>query len=352
MKTSLREQHILYALVTAQKPQQSSEVHVVLNKHGDDVALVTIKRALSELVTRGFVATVGAGPTTAYVCTTLGRLFVSVDAREYTSIEPDKRPGQTGYNFNLFTEMPHKVLTSDERTKLEEATRLYQERARTLTTVLEQKELERFVIELSWKSSRIEGNTYTLLDTEKLIRENKEAVGHDHAEAVMILNHKNALESVRTNADTYRELTRANLDTLHALLVKDLHVATGLRTGMVGVTGSLYRPLDNVHQLGEQLDALIDAVERMETPYEKALVALLGVSYLQPFEDGNKRTSRMIANALLLAYDCAPLSYRSVDENEYREAMLVFYELNSIMSFKDLFTQQYLFAAEHYALSL
>ena len=88
---------------------------------------------------------------------------------------------------------------------------------------------------------------------------------------------------------------------------------------------------------------------RQITPYAKALVALLGLSYLQPFEDGNKRTSRIMANALLLAHGCAPLSYRSVEEREYREAMLVFYEINSLMAFKKIFIDQYEFAARNYA---
>ncbi len=86
----------------------------------------------------------------------------------------------------------------------------------------------------------------------------------------------------------------------------------------------------------------------MKSPYAKALLTLLGISYIQPFEDGNKRTARLMANAILLAHSCAPLSYRSVDENDYREAMLVFYELNSIMPFKKIFIDQYMFAAENY----
>jgi Fic family protein len=350
MKLAAREEKILYALATTQEPLQSSAVHEMLQSKGEEVSLVTVKRALSELVARGLVETVGAGPATAYTCAVFGRLFVPVDAHAYTSVEPDKRPGRTGYNFDLFAQIPSALLSHDERTKLGEATQAFVEHARTLTPVLEKKELERLVIELSWKSSRIEGNTYTLLDAEKLIRENKEAVGHDHAEAVMILNHKDAFEYVRGNTSGFLTLTRTNLDTLHAILVKDLHVQTGVRQGLVGVTGSLYRPLDNVHQLCEALDLLVDTVARMETPYEKALVALLGVSYLQPFEDGNKRTARMMANAILLANGCAPLSYRSVEEHEYREAMLVFYELNSIVPFKRIFTEQYLFAAQNYAL--
>ena len=87
----------------------------------------------------------------------------------------------------------------------------------------------------------------------------------------------------------------------------------------------------------------------MQTPYAKALIALIGISYIQPFEDGNKRTARLMANAVLLAHKLAPLSYRSVEENEFREAMLVFYEINSIIPMKRIFIEQYNFAARNYA---
>ena len=113
--------------------------------------------------------------------------------------------------------------------------------------------------------------------------------------------------------------------------------------------GSKYKPLDNIHQITDAVEELSRAVRRIKSPYAKALLALLGVSYVQPFEDGNKRTSRLMANALLMAHACAPLSYRSVDEAEYREAMLVFYELNSIGAFKKIFIGQYDFAARNYA---
>ncbi|MEN9524156.1 MAG: hypothetical protein RL536_225 [Candidatus Parcubacteria bacterium] len=122
----------------------------------------------------------------------------------------------------------------------------------------------------------------------------------------------------------------------------------GLREKAVGVTGSIYRPLDNIHQISEALQKLTEAVNRASSPYTKALIALLGLSYIQPFEDGNKRTSRLLCNAILLAHECSPLSYRSVDENSYRGSILVFYELNSIVPFKKIFLEQYVFSAKNY----
>ena len=109
-------------------------------------------------------------------------------------------------------------------------------------------------------------------------------------------------------------------------------------------------PLDNIYQIREAIEGLSDAISKLSNPYAKALLSLLGISYIQPFEDGNKRTSRMMANAMLLAHGLVPLSYRSVDEKSYKSATLVFYELNSIDPFKEIFIEQYKFAAENYTI--
>jgi Fic family protein len=279
----------------------------------------------------------------------LGRIFADIDVHAYCAIEPDQRFGMKRYNFELFSGFPKELFSLVERQTLEQATEEYIRRTTDLPPTIAKKELERLIIELSWKSSRIEGNTYTLLDTEKLILEDREAPGHDRKESRMILNHKDAFTFVRENAVQFRMPTLAAIERLHAILTYDLSVGTGLRSKPVGITGSLYQPLDNVHQISEGMEALLTLMTRVETPYAKALIALSGISYLQPFEDGNKRTARLLGNAILLAYGCAPLSYRSVEENEYREAMLVFYELNSLMPFKKIFIEQYDFAARNYA---
>lgn len=327
----------------------SSQVHEELTKLGEETALITVKRELSQMVADGLLVAEGAGRSRGYRIGISGRIFANVNGHEYCTIEPDKRYGLEKFNFELLPGLPADIFSEKEMKTLTDATNEYQHRTKDASAVIQKKELERLIIELSWKSSKIEGNTYTLLDTEKLILENKEAVGHDKIESVMILNHKDAFNFVLENSNDFRILTRANLEKLHSILIKDMSVGTGLRKNPVGVTGSKYRPLDNIYQIQEAVDALSSAVSRMETPYAKALIAQLGISYIQPFEDGNKRTARLMTNALLLAYGCAPLSYRSVDENDYREGMLVFYELNSIVPFKSIFISQYEFAAKNYA---
>ena len=327
----------------------SSDIYAELKKLGINSSLVTVKRSLSELVKKKSLQTSGAGRSIKYSASPIGRLFANIEAEKYCAREPDTRYGLKNYNFELFDKLPTELFGAEEKKILAAATSEYRARTSDLSKTTQEKELERFVIELSWKSSKIEGNTYTLLDTEKLIRGGSRAIGHDTREAEMILNHKGAFKFIRENHAIFKNLTRLGMEEVHKILVKNLNVNHGFRKKLVGVTGSVYRPLDNSHQITEGSEALCAAVSRMTDAYNKALATLIGISYTQPFEDGNKRTARLMANAVLLAHGLAPLSYRSVDENSYREATLVFYELNSLVPFKKIFIEQYDFAARNYA---
>lgn len=329
----------------------SSEFHQEASRRDLGISLVTVKRELAALARAGLLTASGAGRSRVYRLSAWGRVMTEVDAKKYTAIEPDKRYGLRSYNFDLFAAVRPGIFTDAELADLKAATDEYRRRARNLPPEIEKKELERLVIELSWKSSRIEGNTYTLLDTEQLILKNKAAAGHSREEARMIINHKEAFNYILKNAQQFKTLTRRNLEELHSILVKDLGVGRGLRTRPVGITGSLYRPLDNAAQIAEAVQSLSDATSRLKEPYAQALLALAGIKYIQPFSDGNKRTARLMANAILLANSLAPLSYRSVNEEDYREATLVFYELNSLLPLKRIFLEQYKFAARNYSVS-
>ncbi len=219
-----------------------------------------------------------------------------------------------------------------------------------LGSVPNKRELERFLIELAWKSSRIEGNTYTLLETEILIKSRQEAAGHSKFEATMILNHKFAFEQILGSLPEFKKLQFSDILQLHNALVTGLEVETGIRKIKVGISGSVYIPLDNEWQLRENLEKIIDFVNKTEFILEKALIITAMVAYLQPFADGNKRTSRMLANAVLMAYGWYPLSYRSVDEGEYKKAMIIFYETNNLLPLKQIVVDQYRFALNTYFL--
>jgi Fic family protein len=328
----------------------SSEIHAFLSPEGAELSLVTTKRLLTSMAKEGVLVVSGKGPATKYKLSIKGTLFAPIDAKAYCAEEPDTRIGRARYNHELFSAITEDLFTQKELELLEAATKKYSNKIPQISETAHQKELERFVIELSWKSSKIEGNTYTLLDTERLIKNGIEAVGHAKDEATMILNHKEAFSYINENKKQFLELSRKNIEEVHSLLVKDLPIARNFRTGLVGVVGSKYRPLDTFYQIIEAIEDLVASVGSMPNGYAKSLMTLLGLSYVQPFEDGNKRTARLMGNAVLLAYGLSPLSYRSVNEEEYREATLVFYELNSLESFKKLFIEQYIFAAETYAL--
>src|SRR3989338_7822060 len=164
----------------------------------------------------------------------------------------------------------------------------------------------------------------------------------------MILNHKKAFQFILSIKEKWRKPSVHLIEDVHKLLVEGLNVSFGLRSKSVGVTGSKYVPLSVPTQIHEALTDLCVAIDKLKNPYEKALVALVGISYIQPFEDGNKRTARLFANGILLAYDCSPLSYRNVDEINYRESILVFYEKNSLVPMRKIFIEQYLFSAQNY----
>jgi fido (protein-threonine AMPylation protein) len=340
-------QTVILSLLRKRPDLASSAIGTGLDS---DVATITVKRDLAALVESGHLAKHGGGRSTTYALTTPGKLFTPVDTHAFAAEEPDRRAAFTRYDLELFPSMPATLFSLDEHAALDDATARFTARAATLTDVIARRELERFVIELSWKSSRIEGNTYTLLDTERLIRDGIEAEGRPHDDAVMILNHKKAFEfALARRADLVRP-TRSAVEEIHRLLTAGLGVSAGLRSRMVGITGSAYLPLDNEHQIREAFDALLAAATRAADPYTAALILLAGLSYVQPFEDGNKRTARLSANAVLIANGRVPLSYRSTDEIAYREATLAFYELHSLVPLKTIFMEQYLFAAEQYGL--
>jgi Fic family protein len=210
------------------------------------------------------------------------------------------------------------------------------------------KEIERLNIDFSWKSSKIEGNTYSLLETEQLIKNQKEASGHSREEATMILNHKKALEYIDRNKNEFQSMSVPKIENIHSLLVDGLNVTKNLRKTLVGITGTNYRPLDNEFQIKEALEKTCKSVNETRDVFEKAIVLMLLIAYIQPFVDGNKRTSRLSGNAILQSFNSCPLSYRSMDEGEYKKAILLFYEQNNISYFKELFLKQFEFAVENY----
>lgn len=317
-----------------------------------NMSLATLKRDLTKLEQFGYLRKTGVRRALTYSLTGRGLLHRTFSLELYSSLEEYKKRGMKSYNFSLFEILSsEEVFTHEELEEMNEATKKYKKKSLTSSEGVQKKELERFIIELSWKSSKIEGNTYTLLDTERLLRDGIFSPVHTKDEAIMILNHKKAFEQVLTHLGNNKTIaTFHELESIHKILVHDLGVSHGIRSGAVGITGSVYLPLSIPQAIEGEVKKLIELIKKKEDHFSKAVIAIVCIGYLQPFEDGNKRTSRLFGNALLLESSLAPLSYRSVDEKKYREAMLVFYEQNSIEPFKKIFIEQYLFSCENYNL--
>jgi len=314
------------------------------------VSRATLSRDLQELVKFKFIKKIGNGPHVKYSLMFEHKLLKLIDLSVYFESDADSRLGVNNIFVSDIFEKLTGLFDKNEKESLKSDYRSFEKIQKTLDKTILTRELERFLIELSWKSSKIEGNTYTLLETEALIKQEILARGKTKEEARMILNHKEAFKLILDNITDFKEIKINNVFGLHNLLTSNLDISSGIRKNAVGITGTIYRPIGNEHQLREMLEKLIDLINKTEYPLEKALVANCMIAYLQPFSDGNKRTSRMLSNAILMAYGYFPLSYRSVDENEYHEAMLLFYETNNLFHIKRLFIEQYRFALKTYFL--
>jgi Fic family protein len=210
------------------------------------------------------------------------------------------------------------------------------------------KEFERIMIEFFWKSSLIEGNTYSLLGTEALIKNNVAGKGKTADETQMILNHKDAFNEAIQNKERFIKLNSADIEYIHSVLTKKLRISKNVRKEGVGITGTNYRPLDNELQIKEAMQNMVVLINKKESFFEKAFLVSILIAYIQIFEDGNKRTSRMISNAILLAHNSIPLSYRIVDVEEYKKSIILFYEINNIPYFKNIFIEQFEDAVNNY----
>jgi Fic family protein len=211
--------------------------------------------------------------------------------------------------------------------------------------------LNRLLIDLSFNSSRLEGNTYSLLDTERLIQDGAPAAGKDPQETQMILNHKGAIEFLAEPTDDIR-FDRITITNLHALLSENLlgnPAAEGrLRTIPAAIGQSKYIPIAIPQVIEEYFNLILRKAEQIRNPFEQALFVSVQLPYLQPFEDVNKRVSRLAANIPLFKHNLCPLSFTDVPKRIYIEGLLGVYELNNISLFKEVFKWAYRRSASRY----
>lgn len=310
----------------------------------------TLKRVIAAGIKAGDIVAEGKARATRYRLSPQAQLLMPLNLDTYFALEVDERQVHSSYNFELINGLlaETRLFSDKELAHLDALQDEFRQHVNELTDNEYRKEMERLGIDLSWKSSQIEGNTYTLLETERLLRESKTAEGKTREEAVMLLNHKDALSFILDNPDYLQELTVSHIEDIHQLLTKDLSIDKGLRRHRVGITGTNYHPLDNEFQIREAMRDACKLINSKYNIFEKALLTLLLLSYIQPFSDGNKRTARITSNALLIANDYCPLSFRSIDSIDYKKAMLIFYEQNNLYAFKQIFIEQFEFAVKEY----
>ncbi len=345
-KTSKRQDFIA-SLLEGSAGFPISRITEEVTKNIEKISKITINRDLEKLIKLGFIKREGKGRAVLYRLSEHYNLVRKIDIENYFKIEADKRIAKERFNFQIFSFL-HNIFTVEEKIWLENLNREYLNNVSRLSETIRKKEMERLIIEFSWKSSRIEGNTYTLLETEALIKESKEAAGHKREEAVMILDHKKALDFIFKNQEEFKTLSVNKIERIHSIITKDLNIPKNIRRSIVGVTGTKYKPLNNEWQIKEVLAKTCELINKEKNVFAKSTIASIMIAYIQPFEDGNKRTARILSNAILLVGGNCLLSYRSADEAEYKKAVLLFFEQNNVSYFKELFMEQYEFAVKNY----
>lgn len=315
----------------------------------DKYSRETITRDLSFLCKENILNKRGAGAFVVYSLSEGYNFLKEIDVEKYFSVSYMKRKVKENFNFEIFTILENDIFTTDEKDKIKNLEKNFIKNfSKYDSQTLINKEFERIMIEFSWKSSAIEGNTYSLLGTEALIKENVVEKGKTKKETQMILNHKDAFNEVLQNKERFKKLNYSDIEYIHKVLTKGLGIPQNIRNGVIGITGTKYKPLGNSFQLKEVLQEMTHLINKKNYFFEKAFLSLILISYIQAFEDGNKRTARMISNAILLANNSIPLSYRIVDIKEYKKASLLFYEINNISYFKQIFIEQFEDAVNNY----
>lgn len=335
-------------------------IDTIQARYGQQIGLRTLQRRLATLQQQGIIIVSGQGRSTMYhfVQPTAGPALnqtsaadtvvpLSAESQNIQRLiqQPAGNRPPVSYNPSFLQDyQPNRdaYLTVAERTRLRQLGQTAQ-RDQPAGTYARQI-LQRLLIDLSWNSSRLEGNTYSLLDTQRLLSQGQVATDKSAAEAQMILNHKEAIEFIVESAEDIG-LNRYTITNLHALLSNNLLPDPGapgrLRTFAVGIGKSVYTPLAVPQQIEEFFDLLLSKADAITDPFEQAFFVMVQLPYLQPFDDVNKRVSRLAANIPLAKYNLAPLSFVDVPQDLYIQGLLGVYELQRVELLKDVFLWAY-----------
>jgi Fic family protein len=327
---------------------EAAPLKTIRSQLPSDASERTLHRALARLADEGKILKEGKASATRYIATDAGRFLLPLDPGKNLETPQDERRALPFSADTADALADCRLFTQEELAELNAADALYRRKHSLLTPGIRAREEERLFIDFAWKSSAMEGSRYTLIEAETLLKDYIPSGRKSAEDARMILNHRNAMKRVLAHPENWEEISAAETVVLHGILTEGLNIASGIREQGVGLTGTNYRPLQTQGELLASLDRALSAVNRVRSPFQKALMLLLLISYIQPFEDGNKRCARVLANASLRSSGCCPLSFRKTSAGDYRAALLLFYETHSLAAFKKLFTDAFLFSAKEY----
>jgi fido (protein-threonine AMPylation protein) len=328
MKLSKRRLEILGALFPA--PLGTSKLLNKLEDADYTFSEDTLQRELKLLSEANLITSEGAGPSRLHVLTTLGRLHIPFTEQDIDAYIRNENRLPSRYLFDAPQNLAIYLEESPFHDSEQQVIKKYQDFEASVDASILARWRQKWLIEFAWKSSSIEGNTYSILETETLLIDKIEATGKTHQEAVMIVNHQKAYEFILENKASFQTIATPQILRIHELLVQDLDISFGIRTAGVRISGSRYIPLTHSQQISENLDKITVAINSIHDPVDKALASLLLIAYLQPFADGNKRTSRVLANAILESYNYPPITLANIEPTRYRRACIAFYEMTDI----------------------
>ena len=353
---SLQQEKILTALKQFPKGASLDEIQKASDLHIDTRQF---QRRLNSLYNSGQIDRTGKNKGTKYHSFVLEKiespgikpeieLSISKEGEEIIKklSYPEEKRNPVSYNKNFLESYKPNIdfyLSSGQREMLRKIGRIGDNSIQEAGTYAKQI-LQKLLIDLSWNSSRLEGNTYSLLETEELIEFGKEADNKSAMDAQMILNHKEAIEFIVQSADEigYNKYTIQNL---HALLANNLlpdPAAPGrLRRIPVGIKKSVYTPISIPQVIEEMFDLILQKAREINDPFEQAFFVMVHIPYLQPFEDVNKRTSRLAMNIAFNTHNVSPLSFVDVPHELYIQGLLGIYELNRVELLRDVFIWAY-----------
>lgn len=313
-----------------------------------DASASTVWRSLRRLVDAGKLEMLGAGRGTRYRVAgrevVLAHLRVPARLRDPVSYRPEF--------LERYVPNESQYLSDDDRAEMTKAGTPVLDRIHAAMGVTyARRVLEQLEIDMSWASSRMEGNTYDFLEADSLVRAGRTADGKSFQEAVMILNHRDATRYVVEDLAEIDIGWRSVRD-IHALLanrlISDPKLAGSLRRTPVSIGRSAYTPLGDRFELRDEMEALLSKAARIDDPFEQSFFLLVHLPYLQPFADVNKRTSRIAALIPLLKADLAPMSFFGIDDRDYIRGLLGVYELNDVSLLREAFVNGYLATADRY----